>query len=466
MVRLLLLMVPLALLAGCTNENPDFCKNFPGKEGCPGEPMNGGTCSFNTDCTGTGFPICDTSMNEGTCVLCTMADSHLCTGATPVCTNEGKCTGCTKHADCTESNACMPDGSCASADNVAYVDGTNGLDSNPCTKSKPCTKIDKAATFKSIVKVSGTVADRCSLMSTNATIVADPEAKIAPQEGAPGANGIVFEVKGTSNIQVFDLQISNSLGGGSNNIAISDTANLTLTRVTVRDGSANGISVMGGRLTCSQCTITSNASRGIDASMSGQVTLERSTISQNVSGGVRIADDVSFQIVSNMFFHNGQSDKTAAGGLIIAVNPKKPGDPANQLDFNTFSSNRSGPTPMTVQGISCTVGTTMKVSNNVIWNNGDMGQSQVNTDGQCDWEYSDIGPTQPGVSLSNLILPPTFLNEAMGNLHLTSTSPLLGKADPAADLTGIVAKDFDGESRVAKPNMGADIGADQYYPTP
>jgi hypothetical protein len=50
--------------------------------------------------------------------------------------------------------------------------------------------------------------------------------------------------------------------------------------------------------------------------------------------------------------------------------------------------------------------------------------------------------------------------------QLTANSPLLGKADPNADLGGIALKDINGEPRVKRPGMGADIGADQYYPLP
>jgi hypothetical protein len=173
---------------------------------------------------------------------------------------------------------------------------------------------------------------------------------------------------------------------------------------------------------------------------------------------MRVADDVAFQIVNNIFFKNGQADKTASGGLNISVNAKMNGAPANQLDFNTFSNNHSGPAaPTTEQGISCIVGTTMKANNNIIWDNGDLSvQPQVNPTGLCDWEYSDIGPIQTGVGSTNMNMPPKFVDEVNGDLHLTATSPVRGAADPQADLSGPAARDFDGDARTGPADMGAD----------
>lgn len=449
MVRLLLLIVPLAALAGCKTENPDYCKNFPGTMGCSGEPMNGGTCSVNTDCVTTGFPICDTSMNEGTCVQCTMADSHICTEVTPICTKQGKCAACTNHADCTQSHACMPNGSCAKVNDVAYVDGTNGMDMAPCTMDMPCTKIDKAAAMKNIVKVSGIVKDRCSLMNVTATILAEQGAKLMPSN-----NGVAFEAKGMSNVQVYDLQISNAQGGSSNNVMVSEMANLTLNRVRLTDAPGNGALLTGGHLTCIGCVIATNALRGIDASSAGTITIARSTISDNVNGGIRISDDVVFQIVGNVIYHNGQTDKNA-GAISVAVNPKTPGAPPNQLDFNTIVANTSITTA--VQGVNCAMGTTMKASNNIIWDNGVAGAGvQANTDGQCGWEYSDVGPA-PLVagSSSNMSMPPKFASEATGDLRLTASSPVRGMADPSADLAGLAAQDIDGQIRTSRADMGA-----------
>lgn len=449
MVRLLLVIIPLIALAGCQKENPDYCPHNPGMMDCPGDASNGGACTSSEGCKNTAFPVCDLTMGGGMCVQCTSTDSHACGGMTPICVND-QCTGCTKHSDCLESNTCLPNGACAKSSDVAYVDGTNGVDMAPCTKDMPCTKIDKAASLKGIVKVTGVVKDRCSLMNVSATIVAEPGSKLMPM-----TNGVAFEVKGTSNVQVYDLQISNALGGGANNVAVSDTANLTLNRVTLRDAAANGALLMGGHLTCIQCLITNNAQRGIDALTAGTITIARSTISENINGGIRISDDAVFQIVGNVIYHNGQPDKNS-GAISVNVNNKAPGAPPNQLDFNSIVANTSNTVP---QGVACGPGTTMKANNNILWDNGIATAIQANTDGQCDWEYSDIGPLALGGSSSNISMPPKFAVEATGDLHLTSSSPVRGMADPAADLGGLAAQDIDGQTRVSR----ADMGAYQYH---
>lgn len=415
-----------------------------------GDASNGASCTTSGNCKTTAFPVCDLAMTGGTCVQCTSTDSHACGDMTPICVND-QCTACTKHSDCTESNTCLPNGACAKSSDVAYVDGTNGVDAAPCMKDMPCTRIDKAAALKGIVKVAGVVKDRCSLMNVTATIVADPGAKLTPS-----ISGVAFEVKGTSNVQVYDLQISNALGGGSNNVAVSDTANLTLNRVTLRDVAANGAVLTGGHLTCIQCLIASNAQRGIDALTAGTVTIARSTISDNINGGIRISDDVVFQIVGNVIYHNGQIDKNS-GAISVNVNNKAPGAPPNQLDFNSIVANASN---TLAQGVACGPGTTMKANNNILWDNGVVTAMQANTDGQCDWEYSDVGPLAlAGGSASNINMSPKFAMEATGDLHLTSSSPVRGMADPAADLSGLAAQDIDGQTRVSR----ADMGAYQYH---
>jgi hypothetical protein len=43
-----------------------------------------------------------------------------------------------------------------------------------------------------------------------------------------------------------------------------------------------------------------------------------------------------------------------------------------------------------------------------------------------------------------------------GDLHISATSPARGAADPASDLTGIAARDIDGDARTSPADLGAD----------
>jgi parallel beta-helix repeat protein len=460
MRRTLLAVVSLFVVGaagGCHQDNPQSCQRPEnvGKDGCPPDasPMGGGPCMNNNDCAAAppGLRVCDLTKTPAVCVQCTTDDHAQCGGVTPVCTNN-ICAACTKHSDCADSGACRPDGSCAEAASVAYVDGDHGTDGAPCTKDLPCTKIDKAIGMKPLVKVSGTVTDRATLDNRTGTIIADAGAKLAPRTGD---NGVALEVKGGSDISIYDLQISNANNG--HGISTADTANLSLTRVTVRDNGGNGIIINNeSHVTCVKCLIASNMVRGIDASGgAGRLTISQSTISDNLNGGIRLQDDASFQIISNIIFRNGQSTKTAAAGILVQVNEPPSGAPPNRLDFNTLSLNMSSDSG---QGIQCTAVAVLEASSNIIYDNGLAPLTAVQVSGNgCHYTYSDIGPVGIGVTDGNMMVPPGFDAQSSKPLHLSSASLARHMADPGADLRGLAAIDVDGDPRVAP----ADIGADQ-----
>jgi hypothetical protein len=99
----------------------------------------------------------------------------------------------------------------------------------------------------------------------------------------------------------------------------------------------------------------------------------------------------------------------------------------------------------------------LTLSNNIISDNVVSGGGhQVGGSAMCSFTYSDIGPdTVSGTG--NTMAPPLFVNPSAGDYHLMANSPCVDAADPNADLTGVAAKDIDGETRT-KP---ADIGADE-----
>jgi len=421
-------------------------------DGTPG----GEKCTTSSQCPSVGFPVC---APEGKCVECTTADAHLCVDQTPVCT-KNQCAACTVHTDCPESNVCLPTGACARSTDVAYVDGDRNVDSVNCTKIDPCNKIDKALSKKPIVKVSGTVQDRPSLNSRIGMILADPGAILRPMVGDSGA---VLSVLGTSNLQIYDLQISNGTAGNTGiGISLTGSAKLSLTRVSVRDNSDRGIAVTGSgnSLTCTRCTLVSNAAQGLDAS-TGTTTITQSTIGNNAGGGIHINGSVAFHIIGNFIYQNGQNGRSNASGINIAVNAQVAGAPENELKFNSITANLGLDTG---QGIQCASGTPLIASNNIVWMNGGtpVVDAQV-TGNQCSFAYSDIGPT-PATGATNIVTDPSFVNSATGDLHLTAASPALGGGDPAANLTDLAAKDIDGEPRVNRPGKGPDLGADQYDP--
>jgi hypothetical protein len=353
----------------------------------------------------------------------------------------------------------MPDGSCALSSDIAYIDGTTGIDGAPCTQAMPCARIEDGVAKKSIVKVSGTVKHRYSVASGTAKILADPGAKLESME-----SGAALEIRGSSNIEVYDLQIDNAQGGGNPGVALAELASLMLTRVTVRDNPGNGISVTGGvQLTCTRCQLTTNAGYGIEATMAPpptmqnpvtqKTTITQSTISDNTGGGIHVTGAGAFHIVNNLVFRNGQPGNAGSAGVVIQVNTQPAATPANELDFNSISHNMSAGVE---QGIQCTSGTPLIANSNIVWNNGSLGHLvQVSSVSGCSYTSSDIGPIPEGANINR---DPGFQDEALGDLHLTKDSMVRGKADPGLVPSGLAAEDIDGDPRPTP----ADVGADQF----
>jgi hypothetical protein len=138
------------------------------------------------------------------------------------------------------------------------------------------------------------------------------------------------------------------------------------------------------------------------------------------------------------------------GGISISA----PANPANRLDFNTIAGNHAQ--PGNGPGLQCTAGS-LAVRNNIIYNNNDNLAAQFG--GNCQPTYSALGFVTTDAN-NNTHGDPMF----GAAFHLTANSPLVGKADPNSDLSGIAAKDIDGEKRIKRSGAGADIGADQFYP--
>jgi hypothetical protein len=55
-----------------------------------------------------------------------------------------------------------------------------------------------------------------------------------------------------------------------------------------------------------------------------------------------------------------------------------------------------------------------------------------------------------------MTVAPQFKNEGAGDLHLLPTSPIRRMADSGADLSGLAARDIDGDPRVSRADLGAD----------
>jgi hypothetical protein len=467
MQRLALVVVSLVGIVGCYQANPESCE-LPGRAGiapCPPDAAPPDpSCKNDDGCVLTpDSPVCKIAGGVGSCVQCTFDKHDKCRDTSPLCGTDNRCTGCKKHADC-DSNVCEPDGSCAMESEVAYVDGDTGTDQMICSKTMPCTQIEKAAmTMRPIVKVVGTVKQSARL-DKSVTILADPNAAIALPLGD---NGVPLEIRGNPNvtIKIYDLQITNS--GNTNpaqgSLTLSEMANLELNRVSFLNNLGNAVAVTGGHLTCDQCSVLNNGMRGFDVT-GGRITVTRSTIIDNNSSGFSVQNKGDFEIVGNIIFHNGDMNSVAAGGINIIADAQGPGDPPNRIEFNTLSENVAA--SASAQAIQCGVVTPMVARNNIVWGNGlDLATAlQVTGNANCTFAFSDIGPIGTVPAGSNMTDYPQFQDPPPPGklLHLMSTSPVRGKADPSSDLNGLAKLDIDGDPRVSRgAGMGADMGADQ-----
>ena len=151
-------------------------------------------------------------------------------------------------------------------------------------------------------------------------------------------------------------------------------------------------------------------------------------------------------MVTNFFTYNG-STLSSAGGINYLVNASV----MNRLSFNSFYRNEAQ--DGTGQAIECSG--QFVADDNIMYYNGTL--TYVNqTGGTCAHKYSIASPGTLPTGTGNSASNPMFVNTTTGDLHIMAGSPARHAADPAADLSGVAAKDLDGDSRVAPADIGAD----------
>jgi hypothetical protein len=358
---------------------------------------------------------------------------------------------------------------------VAYVKPMTlgGSDNAECTLAQPCTKLSKAlATGRPYVKLAGVNDEGAmvTIMDRNVTLLAERDAKLVR------SSGDILEVRSSSQVRIYDLEISGASGGSSSGISIPSgyTGMLTLTRVKLLNNVGSGINLVdGGVVNVVQSTIKGNTGGGIEAlngtidiSQStisgsgkttspaagitvtgGKLTLSRSTLSENTGGGLSVAMGGVFIIVGNVFFNNGVQTGSI-GGISISTSQNS----MNRLEFNSFALN----TVQTSIGnaIHCIAGT-FTARNNIMSGNGTL-SNQEQVSGACQHAYSLTRPGTVPLGTMNSGADPLFKDAANGNLHLMDGSPALGAADPSSDLTGHAKLDIDGDERKDRVDIGAD----------
>ena len=421
--RVTLVLLATVLLAGCyRDKDPYYCPGRNPNDNCA-EPPGPAACSSNDQCADP-TAVCDVA-GSMTCVQCTPDQAGACAGATPACGDDRACRACRAHSECPASATCLPDGSCADPGQVAYVQppelgGTVNAD---CSLAVPCTRVASAlATARPYVKLAGTNDEggTLSIDSRNVVLLAEPDAKLVRT-----SNGLHLEIKGTSQVEIYDLEISGASGALGTGISLptGNAARLTLQRVKVIGNQGRGIASDGATLTIVQ-----------------------STLSGNQGGGISVMNG-TFVIVGNVFFNNG-NDASLIGGVAIGT----PQDAANRLELNSFNTNQA------VAGkgaaIDCIAGT-FTARNNIMSGNGTL-TNMEQVSGTCAHAYSIARPGTLPPGPGNSSADPLFVNTVMGDLHLRAGSPALGAADPNSNLTGPAELDIDGEKRTLPADLGAD----------
>jgi hypothetical protein len=178
----------------------------------------------------------------------------------------------------------------------------------------------------------------------------------------------------------------------------------------------------------------------------GTLTLSQSTVANNTGGGVTVTNG-AFVIVGNVFFNNG-NDTTTTGGISIGATQ----NPGNRLEFNSFHRNKTQ--DALGSAVQCVAGT-FTAKNNIMFGNGTLSNSNQ-VGGSCLHSYSMFRPGVVPTGAGNVDADPLFVNTTTGDLHLRAGSPALGAADPGSDLSGVAARDIDGQERVSPADMGAD----------
>ncbi len=416
--RIRSIFVAAVALAGC-RANPQFCADHPGNN-CD-NPIDSGTdgpkrCTASADCAGA-TAICDLT-GSMTCVQCTVDQHDACTGLMPACVGT-TCQACTAHAQCAASNVCLPDGSCADQAQVAYVDPA-GTDNTSCTKAAPCTRVSKAlGTNRAHLKLKGTTDEAVVINNQNVTLHADPGAKLTRT-----SNGLLLEVKGTSHVAIYDLEISGASGSAGIGISIpaGSTGSLALTRANVTSNQGGGIVSAGGSLTVTQSTISGNQGGGISVSGVG----------------------VMFDITNTFIVRNGDNSASTFGGVSLGIAVAG----ANRFAFNTVADNEAA---INSGGVICNVAT-FTGPNNIIARNalaGTTAGANAQTSGACSYPTSRIQADVNDLAFEHPDVPAPFVYK------LTAGSSAVDQATTA------VAVDVDNEGDLRPQGAQKDIGADE-----
>ncbi|MCE9574148.1 MAG: hypothetical protein K8W52_13460 [Deltaproteobacteria bacterium] len=423
----------------CVNQT---CAQCDGAMGCSAAApvcadLACGACAAEGDCAAyvaSDLGHCEVAgAKAGQCVACRSgADGagDCADPAAPIC-DQNACRGCTADSECA-SNVCdTSTGACVAENTVIYLaPGGSGTD---CKLATPCGTfalgLAQVTGLRKTIKVgAGNYTEAVTIGAKTVTILG------AGATLTPGAiNGAGIVVTDGGNVRVAGLRITNAVGNGN------------------ADGLRCALLSSGPTpvLDVEAMMIDSNAAQGIDASMC-QLTVRRSSLASNAGGGLTIAGG-EWTVENNMIYINGGLSSIGGGVLVSQITTVG----MHVLRFNTITKNGAG--SGVNAGVECSsVTVPLAFSNSIVFGNQVQGGGKQVGGNNCSWTYSDISDTVNG--MGNTTDDPGFADAGQNNYHLSTSSLLEDKADPAATL----AVDFDGDVR--PQGTARDIGADEITP--
>ncbi len=472
MPRLVLFFAATAALAACNEKNPQSC-DLPGNDSsdeCNGsgsgtDSGSGGSCKTSTDCMTIGLFVCDTAKAGGTCVQCTHDNPDACTKMNLACDAiSDTCAPCKTDDDCTPpsgAGVCMPSGSCAAGPTIVYVAATGGSSmSATCGASTaPCDLttallVTSMHADRNVLKLGpGTYTSAANNFpinidtTTNLTI----DARGATIHG--NGNGAIFTINSGKSMTLLGgtVELARSNGGSGaagdgDGVACNSTATFSAYETVFQNNDASGVDANGCNLKLTSVSIHDNSKASVFPGIAvsgGLVEISRSKIASNKGGGLNL-NGAPFTVVDNVFWNNGDPNGNAGGVLLNSSGA------SSRFDFNTVVNNKTKASAP-AGGVIALTGGDFKASNNIIYENND---PQVSGG---PFTYCDIGPTAvaAGSDGGNNISSAPMFKDPGNDFQPTQGSPVKGKADPNADLTGIAAKDINGVARMAPADIGA-----------
>lgn len=458
----------LVALIGCTKPNPRDCADGtctdPAFPFCDvgGEVDGQANTCIAVECTPTEFRACRDDLaitcnaagsdfdllqcphgcndTTGGCKNC--AEDVDCSTAAPVCDlTTNTCRGCQEDDEC-DSRACDVDvGACF--DDAAIVYTAPGASGTACSLSDPCPLTTAVTTaganpLRSTIRMlPGTYDAQLSLTSTTLSIIGS-SAKIN------GNGPDVIRIGNASNITIRGLEIDLSRGALQCNPGPDTTTpSLHLRDLTIHSPTAQSRTIfLNCNATMDRLELLSDGTAlGTGLGVTGDTTISIDRCHFNYVGlgstpifsWGAIQGNTGHVLVTNSLFENYAL--SAQGSMSFEV------------AFNTVVLNSNDANPLTCGSSSLPV--EARVENNIFI--GTTSDSLAGT--KCTATHNVLFPQGTPIPGTNLVADPRFENPAVGDFHLTPSSPAVDAAVPAGALT--TDHDFEGKPRTAPFDIGA-----------